>query len=178
MTTERDLDRLIDEAARRMAQREPSEGLSHAVMARVAARPSHFAHHGLMWGTAAGAAAIVAVVMLVIANRTVPSVKAPLQAQGSRLTAQGSGLRAQGSGKEQAVDSSAQSPRVAVVDGRNAEPVLVDGDEAVEMTDPITFDVITPAPIEVDVLEIAAAPPITPVEIASIPIEPISASND
>jgi hypothetical protein len=167
-----DLDRLIDDAARQMAQREPSDALAGAVMARVSSRATPFVWSWQqLGGVAAAGVVIAALVMFVGENRPPPSSEAPLQTQGS-------GLKAHDSKTEHAVDSAMESPRPAVVASKHAESVLVDLNEAGEMADPITFDVIAPAPIEVDFLQVAAAPPIDPVEIASIPIEPISSSND
>ena len=48
---------------------------------------------------------------------------------------------------------------------------------AAEIDDPITFESITPAPIEVDRLEVTLMS-IDPIVIAPIEIEPLSASND
>ena len=47
-----DLDRLIDEAARQMAQQEPSDVVTYAVMERVAAGPTTFTPRRLAWGSA------------------------------------------------------------------------------------------------------------------------------
>jgi hypothetical protein len=173
-----DLDRLIDEAARRMAQHEPSKALSRAVMDRVAARPRRFVRRGLMWGTAAWAVAIAAVVMIVSADRTAPSARVPLEAQGSGLTAQGSeltvqdavhgsGLKAHGSGTE-------RSSGVAVVASR--EPASTDEIEPID--DPIMIETISPPPIEVERLDVTLTRTIDPIEIGPIEILPISASND
>jgi hypothetical protein len=189
MNDDRGFDCLIDRAARQMAQREPSAELSRAVMARVAGRPKAFARRGLLWGTA-GAVALGAVVMLIEISQPAPITLVPAQdsvrpqssgfrlqgaalvargsigVQGSALGVQDSGLRAQDSGLK--------------AHGSGAQDVSQDsigGDQGGEMAEPIRFDVITPPPIEVDLLQVEAAPAIEPVEIAPIPIEPISSSN-
>ena len=162
-----DLDRLIDEAARQMAQREPSDALAGAVMERVSARGTLFAPPRVILGGVVAAAAIVAVVMLVSVNRTVPSAKAPPQAQGSGLTAQDSGSTTQDSGlKAQVIGLRAQRG-LPIPDEGEIEPI----------DDPIIFETISPPPIEVERLEVILIS-VDPIKIAPIEIEPISASND
>jgi hypothetical protein len=168
-----DLDRLIDEAARQMAQREPPEALAGAVMERVSSGARPFVWSRRQWGGLAAAGVVItALVMFVGENRTRPSTEAPLQAQGP---VQRSRLMAQDSGKEHAVDSPTESPRVAVVASRRdaMTPDEIDG----QIEDPILFEAISPEPIEVEPIDVATAS-IDPIQTFPIEIEPISSSND
>ena len=180
MDNDRDLDRLIDEAARQMVQHEPSHALSSAVMERISAPATPFARRGLMWGSLAAAVVISAAVMFVEVNRTARSTEAPQQAQGSGLKTQGpkmegSGLRAQeqahASGlRAQGLASSHEAQSLAVVARTAADAVA-------EIGDRITLESITPAPIEVDRLKVALTPTIDPIEIAPLQVEPLSATD-
>jgi hypothetical protein len=174
MNNDQDLDCLIDEAARRMAQREPSPALSEAVMERISAPARHFSGARLVWGSVAAAMVISAAVMFVQVNRPAPAAEARQQAQGSGLTAQGSGTegsgpKAQGSGTEAPLMTD------AVAASRPASIVV---EETELMNDSIAFDLIAPAPLEVDRIEVALVEAIHPIEIAPLEIEPLSASND
>jgi hypothetical protein len=175
-----DLDRLIDQAARQMAQQEPSDALSGAVMARVAAGARPSSQRWLVWGSVAAAVAVGAFVMVAGANRTASTP----EAQGSGLTAQA---------PERAHDSrpatTADAPTGQEPEALSQEPVgrpapalasasgLVADLATAEIDDPIAFESITPAAIEVDRLDVTVTS-IDPVEIAPLQIAPISASDD
>jgi hypothetical protein len=174
MNHEQDLDRLIDEAARQMAQHDPSDALSITVMDRISAPATPFARPGLMWGSLAAAVVISAGVMFVEVNRTARSAEAPQQAQGSGLKAQGP-VQAQGSGfraQEQAQGSGLKAQ------GSAMPAATMAADETELLGDPITFESITPAPIEIERLDVATLTTIDPIEIAPIEIAPISTSDD
>ena len=64
---------------------------------------------------------------------------------------------------------------VAVAASRPASIVV---EETELMNDSIAFDLIAPAPLEVDRIEVALVEAIHPIEIAPLEIEPLSASND
>jgi len=182
MNNEHDLDHLINAAARQMAQCEPSDALSEAVMERISARATPFASPRVVWGSVVAAAAIAAVVVLVSVDRTVPSAKAPLRAQASGLTAQGhaeaesaeAGAQAEGSGLGshglglRAHGSGTEERLITTIADQETEP----------MSDSIAVDVIAAAPLEVDRLEVTTLASIDPIEIAPLEIEPLSAAND
>lgn len=137
-------------------------------MERVSA-PTSFARPRLVWGSVAAAMVISAAVMFVEVNRSAPSTEAPQQAQGAGLKTEGSGLRAHGSRTEAPVIT------VAVAASRRASIVV---EETGPMSDSITFDVIAPAPLEVDRIDVTLIQAILPIEIAPLEVEPLSASND
>jgi hypothetical protein len=169
-----DLDRLIDEAARQMAQREPPDALSRAVMDRVSSGARPLAWSRQLWGGLAAAVALTGILIFVGAPGQAPSVETPKvqgSVQGSGLRVQGSGLEAQGPGAELAVNP--PTSRLAAVASRQEFST----DEMEHIDDPIVFESITPAPIEVQRLEVAASA-VEPLEIVPIEIEPISTAND
>ena len=84
MNNEHDLDRLIDEAARQMAQHEPSDALSDAVMARISARATSLCATRVMWRRGSPCLAMAALVIAMVS--------------GSRLRAPGSGPQTSGAG--------------------------------------------------------------------------------
>jgi hypothetical protein len=167
-----DLDRLIDEAACQMAQRDPSDALSSAVMERIAAPAAPFARRRQLWWSVAAVGALASLLILARPQET-PSVGTLPKAQGSGIRAQGlktegSGLRAQ----EQIQDAGLKAQGLA-------NPVAtVAAGETEQIDDAITIESITPAPIEVERLEVTLVKAIAPIEIAPLEIEPLSLSND
>ena len=176
MNSDHDLDCLIDEAARQMAQREPSAALSEAVMERVSANTTLFPRARLVWGSMAAAMVISAAVMFVGVKRTAPPAEVPPQAREAKSTAHGSGLTAQGSGTE-AQGSRTEAP-VTTVAAAASRPVSIVVEETEPTIDSMAFDVIAPAPLEVDRLEVTLVKAIDPIEVAPLEIEPLSASDD
>jgi hypothetical protein len=59
-----------------------------------------------------------------------------------------------------------------------SRPASIVVEETEPMTDSTAFDVIAPAPLEVDRLEVTLVKAIDPIEIAPLEIEPLSASDD
>ena len=185
MKNDHDLEHLIDGAARQMARCEPSDALSGAVMARISTRATRFALPRIVWGSFAAAAVVGALAIAVGVNRTAPSAQAPAQAQASGLTAQGaefSRLRLPAGSQRQASASRAEAQSAeAGAQGSGTEKSAI-ASIAVEETEPMSdsaaFEVIAPAPLEVDGLEVTTLASIDPIEIAPLEIEPLSASND
>jgi hypothetical protein len=184
MNNDHDLEHLIDGAARQMARCEPSDALSGAVMARISTRATRFALPRIVWGSFAAAAVIGALAIAVGVNRTAPSAQAPAQAQASGLTAQGaefSRLRLPAGSQRQARRAREAQSAEAGAQGSGTEKSAI-ASIAVEETEPMSdsaaFEVIAPAPLEVDRLEVTTLASIDPIEIAPLEIEPLSASND
>jgi len=174
-----DLDRLIDEAARRMAQGEPSDALSSAVMERVATGPTTLLPRRWRLGTAAAAIAMAAVVVLVVEQHR--AVDVHRQAQGSGLKAQGAGVEAQGSGlKAQGAEPNEtfHPAQLRRSPGMTATDQPIDLQEPEPIRDPIVFDTISPEPLRMDRLQVEASAPVEPIKIEPIEIAPISLSND
>ena len=175
MNNDQDLERLIDEAAWQMAHHEPSDALVGAVMARVAVGATPSTLRRLAWGSVAAAVAVV--LMVVQLHRPAPSAEGPTPVQGSGLRAQGpavtqgTGVRAEGAGQR------AEGTRLRA-QGVAEGPDEVEQGELAQIDDSMVFDVITPALIEVERLDVPLATTVAAIEIAPLEIEPISTSND
>jgi len=185
MNNEHDLDHLIDAAARQMAQCEPSDALSEAVMERICARATPFALPRVAWGGLAAAAVIGALVIGVGVNRPAAPPSAAdsgLKAQGAGLTPQASGLKAQGHAEAQSAEAGAQAEGSGLRAQGSGTGKRVIVSIAVEETEPVSdsiaVDIIAAAPLEVDRLEVTTLASIDPIEIAPLEIEPLSAAND
>jgi hypothetical protein len=159
-------DRLIDEAARGMVQREPSDALTRAVMDQVTTTRSMRGRRGrLIWGSLAAAVVLVACVVALIPlnnpKENVPKValRAPSPIEVRREPAPSDSRPA----------SIAQTRRLPAVIPRKVVAAEDAGAEG--------FESLVPAPLETPPLETTSIP-LERIQIAPLVIEPLSASND
>jgi hypothetical protein len=185
-----DLDQLIDAAAEQLVGREPSRGLTDAVMARVRATEgagfgapsSKFWFPGLrFWLSSAAVITAAAIIFFVLKTPPAPiqrperSASQPAQqAQPSIAAVSGPPVAVPIASRPTAKYLPDRSPR-SIVDDAGVTMFFVDDPIVME---PIKADPIDADPIDVAPIAVAASQPPPPIQIEPLIIEPISSSND
>ncbi len=150
-------DRLIDEAAERIARREPSDGLTTTVMAHVnSGAPSGL--RPLVWSGIAVAAAIAGLVVVVSMNRVQPGVVVPSPLASTSV---------QPSQSQPVVQPALEPTQTGPLNGRASQSSVAQ-DELVALVEPIQIEPLSPPAIE----------PPPEIQIEPLKIEPLSAAND
>jgi hypothetical protein len=184
-----DLDQLIDAAAEQLVGREPSRGLTDAVMARVRATEgsgfgvpsSKFWFSGSrFWLSSAAVFTAAAVIVFVLKTPLAPiqgperSVSPLAQpAQPSIAAVSEPPVAVPIASRPTAKHLPDRSPRS--IDDAGVTMFLVDDPIVME---PIKADPIDADPIDVAPIAVAASQPPPPIQIEPLVIEPISSSND
>lgn len=169
---EQDLDRVIDQAAADLVEREPTRALTGAVMARIAA-PEPAGIHRFVWATAASLL-LCGVIAALVLNRTPPPADhvgspAPPAAQ-AVLEAAPTTVRQDAPEAVAAISAGLPSDRRAPA-VTSPPGGLLFGMEPIA-TAPLVLPAIELPPLA---QEAAAVPGI---EIGALAIEPLTASND
>lgn len=171
----RELDRAIDRAAGELIAREPSRALSYNVMARVREREV-LTRRGA-WVTAASVCAAGLVVAYLAINRPTPEMPPAPTPQVAR-TAPAPEPAPRVEEREAVAESRSESRARGVVRSTRAPAISPAATGDVMSIEPIGTEAIVVPSIEVPRLEPGAAASIDAIQIETLTIEPLAASND
>lgn len=170
---EREIDRAIDTAARRMIGREPGRTLSHSVMARVREGVEPAPPRRFMWMTAAAGIVLCGAIAIGLMNRAASGVVPPPSAAQMPFGVPPAIPDAPAANDRHVVPARRAAAAMTTKVATSLQPPLdyVSPIEPIE-TEPIVFSAIEVPRLEHETTAIAA------IDIEALTIAPLTTSND